>query len=177
MHPTTCHRGAAWAVLLAMGLSSHSWVLAVEREWNVNGDGSWTVAGNWDPIGIPGATDQAFIRNRTAASSPVVVTIPGGITQAVNGLTLDDTGVATKHELFVSNNTFFDIFGDILNNGEISLNSTGSATQLRLRSNTMMSGTGRFVLGDSGANGLSAPRQFYAHERSDAHHRGDGQPW
>ena len=157
MSPLKYRQCAALIALLGGNLLLGNAVFAVDREWNVNGDGSWTLADNWNPSGVPGISDNAFIRNLTTATSPVLVTIPGGIVQDVNNMTIDDTTVATKHGLSVGNDTFLDVHGDIVNHGVISLNSTGSATLLRLvGSNLNLSGTGHLVLGSGGFNGISA---------------------
>ncbi len=77
------------------------------------------------------------------------------LTQEVNNITID--AIAMPHELFISNNTFLDVHGNIVNNGIISLNSTAANTQHRADGfSPVLSGTGRVTLGAGGPNRLSA---------------------
>ncbi|MEM1098240.1 MAG: hypothetical protein AAGH92_05570, partial [Planctomycetota bacterium] len=84
------------AALLAAALATPA---AGQVIWDVNGDGVWASDGNWDIGSEPTATSDTVIRNPVSASSAVNVILGPGLTRATNTLTIEDTGVATKHLL------------------------------------------------------------------------------
>ncbi len=162
MQPGTLslQRGKLVLIVLSAAIAvGSSTATAQDKIWNVNGDGSWNAAGNWDPVGVPGLANNVFIRNVAMPADPVVVTVNPGITQEITNITIDAN--ASPHELAISNNTFLDVHGNIDNNGIISLNSTANTTLLRADGfSPVISGTGRLVLGNGGPNGLSATANF-----------------
>ncbi len=101
----------------------------VDYTWNIDGNGDWGTATNWDPVGIPGLGDTILIRNTITPANPVIVSVGSGITREIAGVTIEANG-ATPHELLIPNNTILDVHGDIMNNGRLMLNSSGSATLL-----------------------------------------------
>ena len=128
---------------------------AADFIWNLNGDGLWRLNGNWDQTGFPdNSVDNAFIRNTTAPANGVVVTLAGSTN--VNNVTIDDSGApADQNTLVIANNTFLNVSGNITNNGVISLQSTGSVTQLRLDgSDLTLSGSGILNLGSHANNSI-----------------------
>ncbi|MEM8494770.1 MAG: hypothetical protein AAF663_05235 [Planctomycetota bacterium] len=136
------------AALLAAALATPA---AGQVIWDVNGDGVWASDGNWDIGSEPTATSDTVIRNPVSASSAVNVILGPGLTRATNTLTIEDTGVATKHLLDVDNNTFLIVNSDVANDGVISLNSGANATRFRIGGDLTISGSGELVL-----NGVNA---------------------
>ncbi|MGB6221763.1 putative Ig domain-containing protein [Haloferula sp.] len=60
---------------IALVIVLSPWAAAVDRTW-VGATGSWNVDSNWDPVGVPGASDIAIIENGNI-SVDIDVTIAG----------------------------------------------------------------------------------------------------
>jgi hypothetical protein len=111
--------------------------------WN-GGTGSWETAGNWSS-GVPGASSNACIN---VASSTVNITASSGDTTLnldVN-LSSDNLNIENNNELIIQAG------GNILNNGTINLQSSGSGTWLVIDGNTTLSGTGTVTLSNNTNN-------------------------
>jgi len=105
--------------------------------------GNWSNASNWSN-GVPNSTTSAVIDNGTAA-----VTLDIGGAQ-VNNLTVD-----SDDSLSFSNGASLGVNGtSIYNAGKITLNSTGSNTDLVLAGGIThtLSGGGTLTLGNNGTN-------------------------
>lgn len=112
--PSAVFTSCLFACLPSTGFAQTDYI------WDLNGDGLWRLDGNWDQTGFPStSTDNAFIRNTTTATDGVVVTLSGSTD--VSNLTIDDSGTVDQNTLIIANNTFLDVWGDITNNGIISL--------------------------------------------------------
>jgi len=75
---------------LALGTMAH----ATDKHWNTAG-GSWGVAGNWLPNGVPIASDNIFLGSTVAAENAFVNLSAGTLIQALtinDGMTLDTNG-------------------------------------------------------------------------------------
>ncbi len=122
--------------------------------WDNAAAGLWQTDANWDTGAQPNSTTvDAVILNPVTASVPVVVTLGPNLTRDVGTLTINDTGVAAKHELVVANNSFLDINGDVTNFGTITLNATANPTRLRVQStNATLSGTGILRMLETGGS-------------------------
>ncbi|MEM8681252.1 MAG: hypothetical protein AAGF97_18040, partial [Planctomycetota bacterium] len=140
------------ACLLALGVGLGAPLGAADFTWNVDGDGDWGDAANWNPMGVPGFGDNITITNVIDAGNPVAVNVGSGITRDVANITIDPT-----HQLVVPSNTFLDVTGDITNEGQLVLDSTGSTTLLRVESSDLtLNGSGQLFLSGEGLNGLTA---------------------
>ncbi|MEM7624734.1 MAG: hypothetical protein AAF333_03810 [Planctomycetota bacterium] len=143
-------RFSTTTLAIAAGLAVHGSALG-QITWDVNGNGIWQDDANWDTGTQPNApTDNVVILNPVSSATAVVVTVGPNITRDVGTLTINDTGVAAKHELVVANNTFFEISGNVTNNGTISVVSTGNATRFRTQASFTLDGTGTLRLVDNG---------------------------
>jgi len=111
--------------------------------WVGGASGNWSNASNWSN-GVPNSTTSAVIDNGTAA-----VTLDIGGAQ-VNNLTVD-----SDDSLSFSNGASLGVNGtSIYNAGKITLNSTGSNTDLVLAGGIThtLSGGGTLTLGNNGTN-------------------------
>ncbi len=119
--------------------------------WDVNGNGVWQDDANWDTGTQPNnPTDNVVILNPTNSASQVVVTVGPGLTRDAGTLTINDTGVAAKHELVVANNTFLDISLGVTNNGIITVLADTNSSQYRVQASHTLSGNGLLRLATTG---------------------------
>lgn len=84
------------AIILALACSSAIVAEAATHSWNV-GNGNWSVAGNWSPVGVPGAGDTVNIVDSDGVSRTITydyIQIGPGITLVV--LTLDLTNYTVR---------------------------------------------------------------------------------
>ncbi|MFO0873677.1 MAG: hypothetical protein U0575_06860 [Phycisphaerales bacterium] len=91
------------AVAMAGAMLVTSLSPAAVKNWNV-GDGDWSLAGNWSPLGVPGAADSVFIGNTVAAKNDWVnldVNASIASLSVTDGMMLDGDGV----RLLVSGDT------------------------------------------------------------------------
>lgn len=84
-------------VMVTQGGLPRSWTGAIDEKWHV--------AGNWNPVGVPGPDDDVLIRQNVPHMPEVkvaglscrkVVLEPGANLLILNGVTLHITGTATK---------------------------------------------------------------------------------
>lgn len=79
-------------VIAGVGLSIAGQAAAADRSWTA-GDGTWGTAGNWTPVGVPTAFDNAFIGNLPGVSdSWVTMTSPVTVAALAitDGMVLDN---------------------------------------------------------------------------------------
>ncbi|MEM7576890.1 MAG: hypothetical protein AAF328_05375 [Planctomycetota bacterium] len=99
--------------------------------WDVNGDGDFGLAGNWDTGLIPANVD-VVIANPTAPGSGVDVSNSG--TRTILDLDLDDSGTADLNRLLLNSGTFTINGTDLDNDGEVVIN---AGSTLRLAATTI----------------------------------------
>jgi len=133
---------------------------ATVHTWDLQGDGNWSVAGNWNPAHAPnGAGDQARIDDDPDHD----VTVYLNMSASVSGLELD-----IGDKLSINNGGSLSFIPDesanvpiVLNDGEIILSSTGGNTRLRsMNCSATLSGSGSVVLGGHLSNQLNATTGF-----------------
>lgn len=109
--------------------------------WLSPDDGDWNVGTNWDTGLVPTLTDSVLLGHVGAYA----VTIPTSNSMASLMITNPDV------QLNAANGTTTVIAGDVLNNGIVSVNYTGStsATQIRFDADTMLTGSGSILLNAS----------------------------
>ena len=147
---------AGLRTLCAVLFAATSVAYAQDRSWNLNGDGSYDLADNWDPTDVPDTSIENAIITSPDGTTAVVVTLGPSVARDVGNLTILSNGANPVHELSVSDNTFLDVHGDIANDGILSFNSTGSSTLLRLDgSDLTVTGSGVIRLGGSNS-GISS---------------------
>jgi hypothetical protein len=105
------------------------------------GDNNWNTAGNWSG-GVP--TSASAVTIGTATTS---VNMNAG-TGMFGTLSLSGSGDA----LGITNGDTLEAFGNIANNGALTLNSTGNFTELVLEGNVTLSGTGTVTLSNNSQN-------------------------
>lgn len=139
----------------AVLLSASAMGAVIDSSWIGRNLGNWSVSTNWSPTGVPndGANQyHVFITPR----NPVTVNMD--VTVGVQSITL-----ASDNILNVLNAQAPVINGGVVNNdGTIQLLTTGNNTDLRLNSDTTMSGSGQFVFGGGPARlyGINATRRL-----------------
>ena len=122
--------------------------LAQDRTWDVNANGNYDLATNWNPTDVPDTSTENAIITSPDGTTAVVVTLGPNLTRDVGNVTILGNGANPAHELSLSDNTFLDVHGDIANDGILSINSAGSNTRLRLDgSDVMLTGAGVLRLG------------------------------
>src|SRR5580700_10281289 len=110
--------------------------------WN-GGTGSWDVAGNWTPSGVPTSSSNTCIN---AANSAVTINGNDATSNLTLGTGTDSLTIANAEALTVSGST-------VSNVGAISLNSTGNATELQIgAANVTLSGTGTLTMSNNTQN-------------------------
>ncbi|MCG8510624.1 MAG: hypothetical protein MI741_15485 [Rhodospirillales bacterium] len=88
--------------------------MAIDFTWDLGADGDWTNPANWTPNGDPNnLLDNVFIDGGDTGND-VIVTL--SLTRNIGSVTID-----TGDELFVNNNVFLNVAGDIFNDGILSL--------------------------------------------------------
>ncbi|TVR66373.1 MAG: hypothetical protein EA420_01760, partial [Candidatus Competibacteraceae bacterium] len=130
------------AVLAALASPSMA-TLAQDAIWN-GGTGNWNDSTQWDIGTVPDAgTDVRVDGGKTGTASLVNV----NVTSDARNLTID-----AGDRVNINNSRQLTIHGaSLLNNGTLSLSSTGTATTLRV-GDTTFSGTGVVSLGNSTSN-------------------------
>ncbi|QNN22838.1 choice-of-anchor D domain-containing protein [Planctomycetales bacterium ZRK34] len=107
---------------------------AVDTTWTFDGDGDWTEAANWDNGQPINNTFDVFIDDGDTAVTVFLSVNP----------TINDITIGADDELSFSNGADLFVQGDVFNDGLISLNSTGSFTDLSVN------GDGSLTLNGSG---------------------------
>lgn len=105
-----------------------------QKTWTgLAGDNLWSTAGNWNPVGTPGSTDDVILDNSNVFTSFLVELPSGNITVSVNSLVIAPASGNTITLLLPNTNTAVNGFiatgaGDavVLNSGAIFKNSSGS---------------------------------------------------
>jgi carbon monoxide dehydrogenase subunit G len=113
---TRTHAGAIAATLTAAALASHA---GAQTSWLAPTDGSWFTPTNWDSMLVPGSMDDVVL----GLSGPYTVSIDNSSADAGTlSITNPDAllGVGVFRRL--------SLFGDVFNNGEIVVNTTGSGS-------------------------------------------------
>lgn len=115
--------------------------------WNGPWDGSWNVAGNWQPSVVPNngggvLYDVIVDNNGSGASSAILFSTVTIRTLSIN---VGDMVTVRNCSLGLSG-------GSIGNSGELVLGSTGFATDLSLTTDTTISGPGQITTSASGSN-------------------------
>lgn len=118
--------------LLLAALCLSSFVQAQTKTWNGPALGSWNVAGNWSPAGVPAATDVVIFNNGAANQ---VTDVPGG---NIRGLQVIDNSTVT---LVAAANIVITISGP--GGSDNLLVETGSALILNADGNTLAMGLSR----------------------------------
>jgi len=146
-------RAIGIAAVLLCGISAFvpfASAAQVDAIWNV-GSGNWNTAANWLPVVVP--------NNGTGGNTYHVKIDNGGAGNAVVALnqiaTIDLLSISANDTLNV--NTVQDLrieIGPIVNDGLISLNSTGSATELLLNASMSLTGAGVLQLNNNSGNRL-----------------------
>ncbi|MDY6843311.1 MAG: hypothetical protein SVW57_04380 [Thermodesulfobacteriota bacterium] len=128
--------------------------------WDLQSDGNWSVAGNWNPTHVPnGIGDQARIDGDSAHDVTVYLDMPA----SVSGLELN-----ISDKLSINNGVSLSLIPDesdndpiVLNNGEIIVASTGGITRLQsVGCITTLTGNGSVVLSGYPSNQLNASTGF-----------------
>jgi len=140
----------ALAALLPLGLLASPTASAadIDSVWSARGDGSWNVAGNWSPKGIPnngsGNLYSVFIQ------SGALVTINTSVTASNLTLGLSDHLRITNLRILTIDGALGN--GAIDNGGLIEVSSTGSSTRLEIANDlATLTGGGTVRLVGSGA--------------------------
>lgn len=139
------------ALCLAVVPVSHA--LAVDYQWNIAGDGLWTLNSNWSPVGQPNAAaDNVFISAPGPSLTPVTVTLSGSTTRAVGTLAIGSS-TGNANTLSLLNGATLDLFvGGVNSNGVIRFDNTNSsATTIRLNNNVTFDGIGRVSMSGAGS--------------------------
>ncbi len=118
--------------LLLAALCINSLVQAQTKTWNGPALGSWNVAGNWTPAGVPAATDVVIFNNGAANE---VTDVPGG---TIRGLQVIDNSTVT---LVAAANIVITISGP--GGTDNLLVETGSALILNADGNSLAMGLSR----------------------------------
>lgn len=115
-------------------LSGDSWT-------GTSGDNNWGTAGNWS-AGLPTSSSAVTIGTSKAS-------VNENLTNAMFGtLALSGSG----DSLTIANNIVLQAFGNIPNNGNITINSIGNTAELLLEGNVVLSGTGTLTMSNFGTN-------------------------
>jgi fibronectin-binding autotransporter adhesin len=111
--------------------------------WNAH-TGNWETAGHWSS-GVPGPTSNTCIN---VASATVNVTASSGDTTDNLDLNLisDILDIENNGDLIIQSG------GNIINNGTVNLQSSGSSTSLILEGNTTLGGIGTLTMSNSASN-------------------------
>ncbi len=125
---------------------------AADSTWN-GGTGNWNASGNWTPSVVPnGSSYNVFIDGGNI-----------GINSFVNldtSATIGNLTVDTGDTLDIDNGHILTMGlngGSIINNGNISLSSSGSGTYLRIgATDVLLTGTGILTLGNQANNFIDA---------------------
>lgn len=118
------------ATLIAnAGAPTHTWLNPV--------NGNWTDPANWDAGSVPGVTSEVLLG--------LVGAYTVNSTGNINAMNLSIANPDAT--LFINNANTFDLFGDLFNDGQITVNTGGgSATQIDFESDSVISGTGELRL-------------------------------
>ena len=150
----------AASVILIILLLPFAAEAATVYTWDLQGDGNWSVAGNWSPAHIPnGAADQARIDDDPAHN----VTVYLNMHASVSHLELD-----IGDNISINNGMLLSFILDesandpvVLNHGNIVVDSTGGNTRLQsVGCTTTFSGIGNVVLNGYTSNQLTASTGF-----------------
>ena len=95
MNPSKLNRSVRTAAILAAAVASPA--SAADRHW-VIGNGVWGAGGNWNPLGVPTAVDNAFIGTSAAATNATVSL--GADATALNLIITD--GMTLRTQLFTA---------------------------------------------------------------------------
>lgn len=117
------------ALIANAGAPTHSWLTPV--------DGNWTDPANWDAGTVPDGSSEVLLG----------LLGPYTVSSFVNINALNLSIVNPDATLVVNNANTFDLFGDLFNDGQITVNTGGgSATQFDFEADTVISGTGELRL-------------------------------
>ena len=133
-------------VIAAASLATHA---GTPIAWNNTLGGEWRTAANWDPMVVPGLSDDVLL----ALTDPYTVNVLGADAAAAN-LTISNNNAT----LAVTSARLLDIGQSIQNTGVITVNPTAqSTTQLRLASGVLLSGPGQILLNAPGSRSWISP--------------------
>jgi hypothetical protein len=134
------------AVVIILALQGTSMAVQVTATWN-GGAGNWSNIANWDAGVVPSNginTYDVRIDNGNVTNSSVTL----DMTATIDKLTVD-----APDSLNFNNGQGLTIAGgSVTNNGVISMNSTGTATDLKFNGGITLSGTGGIVMSDNTQN-------------------------
>src|ERR1039457_5165088 len=131
INPMLTYRAIAATAVALLFVASFS-VRAATVNWTNATSGGWNVPTNWNPIGVPGATDTAIITNAGVTVSLNTATTIGAIILGTNG-----PGTVT---LSLNNQT-------LALNGPLTVNPSGSFT---VDSGTLIGNTNAVLRGTIG---------------------------
>jgi hypothetical protein len=135
-------RRVLWLFAVGLLLFPVSAFAQCTSTWN-GGTGSWDVAGNWTPVGVPTSASNTCIN---AASSAVTINGNDATSTLTLGTGTDSLAIANAEVLTVSGST-------VSNAGTITMNSTGNATEFVIgAANVTLSGAGTLTLGNNANN-------------------------
>ena len=139
----TASRAILLAAAAGVGMSATA-ALAVDRNWS-DGDGNWSLAGNWTPAGVPNtAADNATIAN-------------GSSVQLDNSYSIGSFTLGTGNSLTIQNGRSLTLANDLTNSGLITVDAAGSSTSLNFGTGPhAISGTGQIVLARTGLGNSNA---------------------
>jgi len=92
-----------------------------------------------------------------AITGGTLTTIGTGVMESINTATLNGVTISKGSTYLEPDNTNTVLQGTITNNGNIQLNSSNNATDLRISGPVTLTGTGTVTMGNNGANRIYAP--------------------
>jgi hypothetical protein len=148
-----CRRTVFSSIVVAMSmLTLVTPAAAIDATWQLNGDGNWNTAGNWDIGVVPDNNlgNQYDVRIDNDTNFNVIVSL--NVSLDVRNLTVD-AGDALS---FVSGMDLEIDGTSVTNNGVISLNGAGSATELVFAgASVTLSGSGVLTMGGAAVNHIT----------------------
>ncbi len=131
-----------WSAVILLFLFPTSAFAACTSTWK-GGTGSWDVAANWTPSGVPTSASNTCIN---VASSTVTINGNDATSTLTLGTGTDSLTIANAEVLKVSGST-------ISNAGTITLNSIGNVTELLIgAANVTLSGAGTLTMSNNAEN-------------------------
>lgn len=134
----------AGALALAVGVEADQ----VPVSWTLGGDGEWIEATNWNPRAVPNNTARFTYAVTIDGSDAVDVVVALNMSP-----TIDTLLITPGDELVLRDSWDLSIAaGLIANDGRLTLASQGLLTDLRLLSDTLLTGSGLLLLSNSPNN-------------------------
>lgn len=134
-------RNSMWLAAGAVGVSSLMASAGAPVSWKTATSGNWNVAGNWDPAGVPGISNDVLI----GLAGPFTVSV----TAAAGAASLDISNPDAT--LAINSGQVMTLGGAVVNDGLILLNTTAgsSTTTLIFSSPGSLGGTGALRLNNN----------------------------